>query len=59
MTIQAEQSAQWVCLFCGYVYDVKAGSPESGIAPGTPWEDVPDDWCCPNCSSEKSQFEPA
>lgn len=48
---------RWTCLYCGYVYDEAAGCPEGGIAPGTPWADVPDDWCCPMCSSDKSDFE--
>ena len=47
----------WSCLYCGYVYDPEAGCPESGVAPGTAWEDMPDDWCCPMCSAEKSDFE--
>jgi rubredoxin len=48
---------RWTCLYCGYVYDETAGCPESGIAPGTPWEQVPEDWCCPMCSGDKSDFE--
>lgn len=58
MTVEADQISQWTCLYCGYVYDVAIGAPESGIPSGTLWDDIPDDWCCPNCSSEKSQFEP-
>ena len=50
---------QWACVYCGYVYDEAKGSPETGIAPGTRWEDVPDNWCCPMCSARKSDFEPA
>lgn len=41
---------------CGYVYDPEMGAPDSGIAPGTPWEDVPDDWVCPVCSLGKDVF---
>ena len=51
------QTQQWTCMYCGYVYDEAAGCPDSGIAPGTRWEDLPDDWCCPMCSSEKADFE--
>ncbi|MGN1317001.1 MAG: rubredoxin [Acutalibacteraceae bacterium] len=41
---------------CGYVYHQDMGDPESGIAPGTPWEDIPDDWVCPVCSLGKDAF---
>ena len=50
---------EYSCLYCGYIYDEQAGDPDSGIAPGTRWEDIPDDWCCPHCSAEKDGFEPA
>lgn len=43
---------------CGYVYDPEKGDPEHGIAPGTPWEEVPDDWVCPVCDLDKSVFYP-
>lgn len=46
------------CDMCGYVYDPAVGAPEDGIAPGTPWEDVPEDWLCPNCSVGKEDFHP-
>ena len=42
---------------CGYVYDEAKGDPLNGIAPGTAWADVPDDWKCPDCSSAKAEFE--
>jgi rubredoxin len=47
------------CLYCGYVYDEAAGCPDSGVAPGTAWDDLPDDWCCPMCSADKTDFEEA
>ena len=47
---------RWVCVFCGFVYDEAAGMPEHGVAPGTRWEDVPEDLCCPDCGNEKSAF---
>lgn len=47
----------YVCLVCGWVYDPRSGDPDSGIAPGTPWEDVPDDWYCPVCGAGKGDFE--
>ncbi len=42
---------------CGYVYDPELGDPDSGIAPGTPWEEVPEDWVCPICGLGKDAFE--
>jgi rubredoxin len=49
---------RWVCTPCGYVYDPELGDPENGVEPGTAWEDVPDDWLCPDCSLGKEFFEP-
>ncbi len=50
---------QWECVVCGFVYDEAAGIPEDGIAPGTRWEDIPDDWECPECGASKFDFDPA
>ncbi|MEN7530848.1 rubredoxin [Cupriavidus sp. 2SB] len=47
---------QWVCIICGWVYDEAAGWPEDGIAPGTRWEDIPNDWRCPECDVGKEDF---
>jgi rubredoxin len=47
----------WMCANCGFVYEEAAGHAESGLAPGTRWEDVPDDWSCPDCGAPKSSFE--
>ena len=44
---------------CGYVYDPEVGDPDSGIAPGTAWEDIPEDWVCPVCGLGKDAFTPA
>ena len=44
---------------CGYEYDPAVGAPDNGSAPGTPWEDVPEDWVCPVCGLDKSVFEEA
>ena len=41
---------------CGYVYDPAVGDPDGGIAPGTAWEDVPEDWVCPVCGLGKDAF---
>lgn len=49
--------AKYKCSVCGYVYDPEKGDPESNIAPGTPFEDLPDDWVCPVCGAAKSDFE--
>ena len=47
---------KYVCP-CGYVYDPEIGDPENGVAPGTIWENVPDEWICPVCSLGKEVFE--
>lgn len=47
----------WVCVNCGYTYNEEAGDPLAGIAPGTRFEDIPDDWKCPDCGMEKADFE--
>lgn len=49
---------KYECSVCGYVYDPAVGDPDSGIAPGTPFEDIPEDWVCPTCGVTKDQFEP-
>ena len=49
---------KYVCDVCGYVYDEEAGAPEYGIAPGTPWSEVPEDFECPLCGVGKDQFSP-
>jgi rubredoxin len=48
---------RYVCTICGYVYDPEQGDPDSGVAAGTNWEDVPDDWECPVCGAPKDDFE--
>ena len=48
---------RYVCTICGYVYDPEQGDPDSGVAAGTKWEDVPDDWECPVCGASKDDFE--
>ena len=49
---------KYVCTACQYVYDPEEGDPDSGIAPGTSFEDLPDDWVCPECGVGKDQFSP-
>ncbi len=45
------------CMICGFIYEEAKGCPEEGIPPGTRWEDIPDDWCCPHCGVGKGDFE--
>ncbi len=49
---------KYVCIVCGYIYDPEEGDPDSGIDPGTSFEDIPDDWVCPVCGVGKDEFEP-
>ena len=49
--------AKYVCSVCGFVYDEAKGIPDAGIAAGTRWEDLPEDWVCPLCGATKSEFE--
>ncbi len=48
---------RYQCTVCGHIYDEKDGDPDTGIAPGTRWEDVPEDWRCPECGTVKSDYE--
>jgi len=50
-------AAQYQCTICGYTYDQEKGDPDGDIAPGTPFEDIPDSWTCPVCGASKDQFE--
>ncbi len=49
--------AKWQCIPCGYIYDPEKGDPDGGIAPGTPFESLPEDWSCPECGASKADFE--
>ena len=49
---------QYRCIVCEYVYDPAVGDPDSGIAPGTSFEELPEDWRCPVCGVGKDSFEP-
>ena len=53
----SQATIRYVCSVCGYVYDPAKGDPDSGIAPGTRFEDIPDSWACPVCGADKSKFE--
>lgn len=47
----------YMCVICGYVYDEAKGDSEHGLAPGTIWNDVPENWVCPDCGASKQDFE--
>jgi rubredoxin len=47
----------WECVICGFRYDESQGDLDGGVPPGTRWEDVPNDWVCPECSASKSEFD--
>jgi len=49
---------KWECVVCGHIYDPAEGDPEQNIPPGTAFEDLPDDWVCPDCGAGKEDFEP-
>lgn len=48
---------KYMCFVCSHIYDEASGEPEAGIAPGTRWEDIPEDWICPECGAVKADFE--
>jgi rubredoxin len=45
-----------ICEICGWIYDPEVGDPDNGVAAGTKWEDVPEDYLCPECAAPKSAF---
>jgi rubredoxin len=47
----------WQCIVCGFIYDEAQGRPEDGIAPGTRFDAIPDDWSCPDCGVAKADFD--
>lgn len=49
--------SKYKCPTCDYIYDPSLGDPESGIPPGTSFDDLPDDWVCPDCGEPKEEFE--
>ncbi len=50
-------SQKYICTVCEYIYDPAIGDPDSDIAPGTAFEDIPEDWVCPDCGMSKETFE--
>lgn len=55
--LDMNEAKTWMCLICGWIYDEAAGAPDHGIAPGTPWAQVPMNWVCPECGARKDDFE--
>jgi rubredoxin len=47
---------KWICITCGHIYDEALGDEREGFAPGTLFEDIPDDWCCPDCGATKKDY---
>jgi rubredoxin len=54
---ELEKMTKYKCSVCGYIYDPEKGDPESGVNPGTSFENLPDDWVCPICGADKDEFE--
>lgn len=52
-----QEMKKYRCVVCEWIYDPAVGDPDGGIAPGTPFEEIPDDWACPVCGVDKSNFE--
>lgn len=59
ITTEVNKMKKYVCDVCGYEYDPTVGDPDNGIAPGTAFEDLPEDWTCPLCGVEKDNFSAA
>lgn len=54
---QAIEYKAYMCVVCGWIYEESQGLPEAGIAPGTRWDDIPEDFVCPECGAAKEDFE--
>ena len=50
---------KYECEVCAYIYDPAEGDPDNGVEPGTQFDDIPDEWCCPVCGATKDQFTKA
>lgn len=55
--LESRPVKKWQCIVCGWIYDEAEGCEYEDIPPGTPWEDVPDDFVCPECGVGKEDFE--
>lgn len=49
---------KYECVLCGWIYDPAVGDPDNGVAPGTPFSEVDNDWVCPECGAGKEEFRP-
>lgn len=56
VALREKMMKKYVCDMCGYIYDPAEGDPDTDIAPGTAFEDLPEDWVCPVCGAEKDEF---
>lgn len=56
--MEEDAMKKYMCDICGWVYDPAVGDPDAGVAPGTAFADLPDDWVCPECGVGKSRFSP-
>lgn len=56
-TVESLEYKKYLCSVCGLIYDEAEGWPDDGIPPGTRWEDVPLNWCCPDCGAIKDDFD--
>jgi rubredoxin len=56
--MEAATQQLYICTSCGFIYDPAEGDPDGGVPPGTPFEDIPNDWFCPVCGARKADFEP-
>lgn len=57
MTMSEPALRKYECIVCGFIYDEAEGLPDEGIPPGTRWDDIPDDWLCPDCGVGKEDFD--
>ncbi len=55
--MKGETMNKWLCIPCDYIYDPAEGDLDSDITPDTAFEELPDDWVCPICGADKSEFE--
>lgn len=56
--LKGVKAMKYRCLLCSYVYDPGRGDPDNGVEPGTEFDDLPDNWVCPECGAAKDEFEP-
>jgi rubredoxin len=55
--LKGNDMQKWECSVCGYIYDPEVGDPDSGVEPGTSFENLPADWTCPDCGASKEEFD--